>query len=54
MGRIVLVEKESLWNTVGLECLRSLLKLSLFQSVRLLDAKEGVLWKHSVKHDSLT
>ncbi len=44
MGRIVLVEKESLWSPVGLECVRNLLKLSLFQTVRLLDAEEGVLW----------
>lgn len=44
MGRIVLVGKGSLWSPVGLKYVRSLLKLSLFQNVRLLDAEEGVLW----------
>ena len=43
MGRIVLVERESLWSSVELECVRNVLKISLFQTVRLLDAEEGVL-----------
>ena len=44
IGRIVLVERESLWSPVELEYVRRLLKLSLFQTMRLLDAEEGVLW----------
>jgi hypothetical protein len=43
MGRMVLMERESLWSPVGLECVRRLLKLSPFQAVCLLDAKKGVL-----------
>ena len=54
MGRMVLMERESLWSPVALGCARRLLKLSLFQTVCLLDAKEGILRQHSVEHDSLT
>jgi len=43
IGRIVLVERESLRSLVRLEYVGRLLKVSLFQTMCLLDAEEGVL-----------